>query len=219
MEQYLFRLFLFSSTLLAAAVAGGIKVRSMDSRYRWIVVYLIAGVVNEVIGFFCGWWFRTNVVNNNFFMLAELLILNFQFMAWNQDDRKKQWYLLPVIFFSGLFLVTSLLQGVKQPLVYFNFLYCFYLALCATTWLARLMATDDRPFYKNARAIICSCMMIYFSYRIIVEAFWLYGLNISAAFRIEVQAIIRWINLFINFLYLYALKWIPKKPDYITYYG
>lgn len=219
MEQYLYKLLLYNSGLILATIAGISRYRYIDEMYRPFVMYIFLGFCNELLSLFSSIIFKTTFINNNLFMLGELLLLNLQFKYWSRSNRQRRSYTTASCLFLSLFVITAAYKGLEQNLFFFNAAYCFYLVMCATGKLGWLVSNDPVPFYKNPVFIICCAIIIYFSFRIIIEAFWFYGLHKSSFFRNEVYVILMLINLFVNILYLYALLWIQKKPDYITFYG
>jgi len=219
MEQYLYRILFFSSGLILAAAAGIIRYRYAGRRYQPFIIYLCAGVLSEVVSFFSAWILRTNAVSNNFFMLAEVLLLNWQFKRWNSYGTGLKWYNRAAVFFCSLFLIQAAWKGIDQELFYFNVLYCCYLVTCGLERMSQSVVFSHSAWYKNSDVIICCGMVIYFSCRVIIETFWLYGLFKSPLFRNEVHGLMVWIDLFVNFMYVYAILWIQKKPGYITFYG
>ena len=79
-----------------------------------------------------------------------------------------------------------------------------------------LIVTYRKKLLKNPVFLICSGFIIYFTYKILIEAFWLYGLKAGKGFRINVYLLLTWINLIVNLIYALAMLWIPKKPQHIT---
>jgi hypothetical protein len=219
MNSYILMVLWYSSGLILAAAAGLARFKYIDPQYRPFIFYLWLGIVNEAVSYYCGKWFKTNVANNNIFFLAEFLLLNLQFKKWDTHARHTKWYRWAGWFFLALFISGVVWKGIQQDLFYFNVLYCLYLVLCATRLLATIVASPEKPFAKDARFIICGAGIIYFSYRIIIETFLYYGLQKSILFRQDVHEVLLWINLLVNFMYLYAIIWMQKKPGYITWYG
>jgi hypothetical protein len=59
--------------------------------------------------------------------------------------------------------------------------------------------------------LICNAFIIYFTFKILVEAFWLYGVNESVNFQAMVFDISSYINVFTNLIYALAVLWMPMK--------
>lgn len=219
MQQYLYNVFLFNTGLILAVIAGISRYQKIDMKYRPFIWYLLLSFLNEAISLGSSIWFKTTVVNNNIFMLAEMLLLNRQFENWVENPLLKKYTRVASAILACVCIAEWAVNGIAVPLFYFNVGYSFYLVMFATHRLAWLSINDERRVYKNPAFIICAGMVFYFCMRIIVEAFWFYGLHKSPFFRNEVYVILMSVNLFVNLLYLYAILWIQKKPDYITFYG
>jgi hypothetical protein len=54
----------------------------------------------------------------------------------------------------------------------------------------------------------------FFTCKILIEIFWVYGLNSSRDFRVEVYRIMTFINLTVNLIYAITLIWMPAKREY-----
>ncbi|MGN6533241.1 MAG: hypothetical protein ACTHK0_15970, partial [Ginsengibacter sp.] len=61
-------------------------------------------------------------------------------------------------------------------------------------------------------------LIVYYTFKIFIEAFLLYGLEAGQAFYKRLFVILAWINLFTNLLFAYAILCIPKKIYYIEPY-
>lgn len=79
----------------------------------------------------------------------------------------------------------------------------------------RIIITERKSLIRNPVFIICLAFIIYFTYKVLLEIFWLYGLNSSREFRVEVYNIFKYINLFANLIYALAILWIPRKREYM----
>jgi hypothetical protein len=79
----------------------------------------------------------------------------------------------------------------------------------------RLVFSFSGDLLKSPVFLICNAFTIYFTYKILVEVFWIYGLNTTKSFRTDVYIILTWINALTNILYSIAMICIPKKPRYI----
>lgn len=81
-----------------------------------------------------------------------------------------------------------------------------------------ILVSGIRKMMKYALFLICLAFTIYFTYKIIVEAFWLYGLESSTSFQLLVWNITVFVNLIANLMYALAIVWIPKKKPSILPY-
>jgi hypothetical protein len=52
---------------------------------------------------------------------------------------------------------------------------------------------------------------VYFTYSVLVEAFWIFGINHSSVFRNNIYGILSYINLFVNLLFTLAIVWMPTR--------
>jgi hypothetical protein len=111
-----------------------------------------------------------------------------------------------------MWLYENLVQGqIAAVSGFFRFTYSVVIVLLSITRINGVIATSRESMLVNPDFLLCAGFIIYFTYKIVVEAFWLYGLTASANFQLRVYDIMAYINLFINLLYAYAILWMPRK--------
>lgn len=81
--------------------------------------------------------------------------------------------------------------------------------------LGRVMFREPGNILLQTEFLVCMGLTLYFTYTILIEVFWLYGLNKSVAFRLGIYEVFGYINLFTNFVFAFAAIWIPLKRRYI----
>jgi hypothetical protein len=107
------------------------------------------------------------------------------------------------------------IQGLGSMNLNFRLFYSFLIVLMSIHVCNRLVFTFNGPLLKSPVFLICTSFILYFTYKILVEVFWIYGLNKAKNFRMDVYIIMAWINALANIIYLLAILCIPKKPRYL----
>jgi len=92
-------------------------------------------------------------------------------------------------------------------------MYSFCVVLLGIRVINDLLFTE-RDLLKNPTFLICIGIIIFFTYQIIEEMFWLYGLKESAIFRQNIQSILMIINLLSNLIYALAILWMRKRQAF-----
>lgn len=77
----------------------------------------------------------------------------------------------------------------------------------------RLIGSERKTLLKNSIFIISTIFVFYFTLKVIVEAFWVYGLN-ETNFQTNVYHISVIVNVFANLLYTIAILWMPSKQRF-----
>ncbi|HUR11065.1 MAG TPA: hypothetical protein VM012_06835 [Flavitalea sp.] len=131
--------------------------------------------------------------------------------------RKFKWayILLGIVFFItwtiNNFIIFSF--GTDYNSV-FNMVYASVLVLLAITSLNEILV-KEKEIITNPVFWICAGMIIFFTYAILVEVFWLYGMSTDVAFSGRVYAVFSWVNLFCNLIYAVAILWMRKKQAFM----
>lgn len=154
--------------------------------------------------------------NNNVYILAEALLILWQFKEWDIFASFKKGFLLLASFLITVWLLE---HGTKERLfnihLSFRLIYSLMIVLMSIHINNRLVFTSGGSLIKSPVFLICNGFTIYFTYKILVEVFWIYGLNATKAFRIDVYILMSWINAFTNILYSFAILCIQRRPRYI----
>ena len=206
---------LFSATILFPAIAGIIKFRNIEKLYYPFIIYLWVATLNEIISYFISLLGYSTTLNNNIYILAESLLILWQFKEWEIfQSYKKGYALLALALVAVCLFDNSNIESLGSITNPFRLFYSFMIVLMSIHINNRLAFTYKKNLLKSPVFIICCGFTIYFTYKILVEVFWIYGLNSTRNFRTDVYIILTWINALINILYLVALICIPKKPHY-----
>ena len=207
---------LFSATIVIPAIAGIIKFRSTERIFYPFIIFLWVATLNEMISYIASLLGYSTTLNNNIYILAEALLILWQFKEWEIFQSYKKVYSILALTLVAVWLFDNSniekLGSITSP---FRLLYSFMIVLMSIHTNNSLVFASKKNLLKNPLFIICCGFTIYFTYKILIEVFWIYGLNSTRNFRIGVYEILTWINALINILYLVALLCIPKKPHYI----
>lgn len=100
---------------------------------------------------------------------------------------------------------------------HFRIYYAFLLVLLSLYEVNTAIYGNTKTILKNTRFLVCTGLIMLYTFKIITELFWLYGINNSDAFLYNVYSWFGYVNMIINLLFILAVLWIPKKPRYITF--
>jgi hypothetical protein len=184
----------------------------MDRAYLPFMLLIIAAFANELTSEITGRVFKNTNVNANIYVLLESIFILWQFKRWKLFDRYRNFFHGLLGAFITVWLVECfLISKIIYIASYFRIFYSFAVALMSVQMINVLIVNESRSLAKNATFLICIGFIIFFTYKVLVEVFWLYGLNHSNDFRANVYRILLFINLFTNLIYALAALWIPRK--------
>jgi hypothetical protein len=180
------------------------------------ILFLTVGFVCEIISIILIKLKYTNAPVYNVYSLLEAMLLVFLFNRWGLFSRMRTlpfvfYFLLPVASLSEWFYRHELSSFTSFFVIGYSFLVIFL----SINQLQVVLFTEPFRIYQNPVFLICLGLVLYFTSTVLIEVFWVYGLNGSEAFRKRVVSIFSYVNLFTNLVFLIATLWIPLKPSYI----
>ena len=210
---------LFSMSIGIGAITGWVRIKKVDPAFFPYIIWLGISFLNEIYSYFITEAGYSNVISYDIFLLIEVMIINWQFKRWHLYERGSKLYLiLQLLFICGWVSEIIARGGLQQFDSYFIIGSSAIIVLLSINMLNQIIFKDPSVLIINPIFLICMSMVVYFTFSILVEVFWLYGLNKSKEFRISIYEILAYINLFTNLVYGIATIWIPMKPRYILRY-
>lgn len=204
---------LFSLSVGIGAIAGRVRYRKIDPVF-WPFIYLLwVGFTNELISIGLMYGGYSNFVNNNIFFLLEALLICFQFYRWDILGRRK--YLLLQSTFIIFWVAECILQSIYTMNSYFIIFHSFIVVLMSIHMINKIVFAENTSLLKHPVFLICMGFIVYFTYSVLVEVFWLYGLTQSKVFRLRIYEVLSYINLLVNLVYAIAILWMPMRQQYI----
>ncbi len=197
-----------------AAILGLVYSKRIDRAFFPFIFFLWAGFLNEIVSGICISLYRTNAINSNIYILISSLLVLWQFSNWGLFKSNNRVFLFLILLFISCWVIDSFFIGhISRFNPYYRIFYSFSVVLMSIQMINRLFSTQKKQLIRNSVFLICICFIVFFTYKALVEIFWVYGLNASRDFRVEVYRIMTYINLTANLLYAIAVLWIPRKQE------
>ena len=209
---------IFSMSIGIGAVIGWVKIKKIDPAYFPYLLWLGLSFLNEIYSYIITEEGYSNVVSYNIFLIIEATLILWQFKKWQLFKTINRYYFLQSIFLTGWIAEVIGRSGLHQFNSYFIIGESTLIVFMSISMLNKVMFKESSALFMNPIFLICMGMIVYFTYSILIEVFWLYGLNKSKQFRIKIYEILAYINLITNLVYGIATIWIPLKPRYILRY-
>jgi hypothetical protein len=193
-----------------------IRYKKLDERFNPFIWVIWLGMATEAINTLlltCG---QTNVWVTNIYVLIEALLLCELFRRWQLFSHHQWFYSLLMGFIIAGWLLELLVRGSLYP-TFSIFIICssFFLVFTSIQGVNTVLFKEPTHILKNPIFVLSIGFILFFTMAILLEMFWFYGLTKSRFFRIRVYQIFMYVNLITNFIYAYALLWIPLKRHYL----
>ena len=195
-----------------AAVPGLIRFRKVDPAYQPFIIIVCLGFINHSLSVILSYYLRSSMVNGNIFVLIESLLYVWQFHQWGLfKEKKKKAFIIAAMLLAVWLADNLVVHSIREFNSGFRIFSSFIMVFLAIDQVTSLVTNAKVNLLRNAIFIICSGMLIYFSYKIFIEVFFLVELRPSLKLVDPIYAILIGINFFVNFLFAWAILWIPKK--------
>jgi hypothetical protein len=208
-------IYILSYAVGISALLSLIRWKHILSKDYFFIAFLWAGTFNEIIGAYTAYVYKTNAIPSNIYTFISSVLLVCQFNNWQLFGSNKQIYKWFIGALTLFWLWENFVHGtIFQFGPYYRISYSFMIVLMAIHMINLLVLQKEIAISKNYVFLICIAFVLFFSTKILVEIFYLYGLNGSKNFRKLVYDIISYVNLLTNILYAIAILWIPKKRTF-----
>ncbi len=210
---------LFSFSIALGAILGWFRLKKLDPAFFPFILLLTAGFLNEVVSVVVLHSGYSNAPSYNIYSLVEVLLICWQFNRWNLFGERKGWFIgvlviCLIVWAADIFIINSIYRFSSYSII----LHSFVIVVMSIHMINHLIFKEIVSFMRHPVFLICLGFIFYFTYAILVEMFWVLGLNRSGSFRAKIYEILSYINLITNLIYALAVLWMPMKPRYIMPY-
>lgn len=212
-------LMLLRFTKIVPAVVAFINRKKIDPLFVPFLWLIWMGLLNESVSEVCNRTIRTNAINSNIYVLIDAFIILWQFDKWKLFSGFKQMPYLTALLLTIVWVLDMLVfHQLNVFTSYFRIVYSFITVLLSISMMNTMIANERGNLLRNAVFLICVTFIIFYTYKMLVELFWVNGLyddhGKGSSFRYHVSNIFRYVNVFCNFAYALIFLWIPKKQVY-----
>jgi len=198
-----------------AAIIGLVRIFSVDKIYYPLIFLAWLGLTGEIVNSIVIHHHHSNALNDNIYSLLESITLLWIFRNWGLFKKRPQFFIYYLVFYIIAWItVNFFISSIRTFNSYFNILYAFITVLMAIHLINKLIVSGQKKLYRSTIFLACIGFVIFFTYKAMVEIFWVWGLNGSVPFRLKVYRIMTFINLAVNLIYALAILWIPRKREY-----
>lgn len=205
---------LLSYSIFITAVIFLVRRRWLPAEFQPLGLLILVGSINELISTVVTFSGGYTSANNNVYQLLEALLLLTLFRKWGAISNDRTLFYIGFITICTGWLLEILLAGFKQYLVFFSIVYSFGVVFFSIRFMNAQHLSPALLPVKKSVLLICSCFIVYFSCRILLDSSWYLGLKYSTSFQWAVFFVMSFINCITNLCYALAILWIPPKQKY-----
>ncbi len=206
---------IISLTIGIGPIIGWVRFHKIDPAFLPFLLLLTIGFLNEVVSIILMKYGYTNIINFNSFKIIESVLLLWQFKNWKLFEKHRNLFYGLMFLFTASWVGENIFISLQGFNSYFIVAQSFILVLLSISMINIIVLADSTPLFRNPVFLICLGLVIYFTYALLVEIFWVFGLNRSRQFRLHIYEIMSYISLLTNLIFAFAFLWIPMKLQYI----
>jgi hypothetical protein len=209
-----------SYSILFAVIIGLVRFRKINRTYQPFIFIIVLSLLSEIASPIAIRYYGTNAVVVNVFILLEFLLWLWQFKRWRGFARRSQWkYPALFISFSGMWIVENvILSRIAVFNSVFTLISAFIIVFLAIDQVNKMIVEEKKMLMRNSKFLICCGLLIFHTYKIMVESFYVMKINQSNSFLSNIFIILVSVNLFVNLLYALATIWIPTRQRFTMQY-
>jgi hypothetical protein len=196
---------------LALAI-GLVRLPVIDPAYRpFILLLAVTGIHAVLSGVLSGdnYW---NTVHLNVYDLVVFLLIYWLFRnlgIFGQSKYAEKLLLFPLTGFW--YAENVVVHSIHEPNIWFTIISSLCIVLMSVHWVATLLVNEKSKLIWNPRFVISVAFVIFFSYKLMTDLFWLNGLGSSEEFKRLIDQIMLFVNFITNLIYAFAFLCIPRK--------
>lgn len=183
----------------------------------FITVLIIKELAEIATLFLIKGYHASNAVPYNILYTAEAFLFTLQFKQWGVFDNNNNVYKFILYSLTAFWIFDHfIMHSFTTFNIYFRLYYCFVLTLMAVYQINLLTVNSNNPLYNNSIGIICTGIILLFTYNIIYEVIFRMGLYNKkyTDFAIKTDEVMAYVNAVANLLFAWAMYNLPLKKDF-----
>lgn len=213
------QILILSFSILLPAAISALRIKKIDAEFYPFILCIWVAALNEIISAILSTFNINTATNNNIYVITEALLIGWQFKNWGLFRFYKYAFTLYILLIVVVWMFeTSFFNELHVINGGFRITGSFLIVLMSILVNNKLIYHYKGALLKSPIFIIGTGLIFYFTFKIFIETFLLYGITVSPGFYKSLFTILAWINLFTNLLFAYAILYIPKKIYYTDPY-
>jgi hypothetical protein len=203
---------IFNLSILIAAVLAIFRFKKINRLYYPFIYVLWLACVNEILSTLLVLNGYSPAVNNNIYVGIEALLFTYFLVKTQLFKVGAHFFYFAAAGLIGLWIYENIfLHKLYSISSYFRIGTSFLLVPLSIMVINNLITSTRKKIFRNSIFLICTGFIIYFTFKVMIEVFWLYGLSQSSTFQALIYDVMNYINLFTNLIFTLAVLWMPRK--------
>jgi hypothetical protein len=215
MSNFTFNVILTVSVIIPSLI-GLFRYKEVIKSYHPILILFLVALVNETLSIYLSTKIYSTSYNNNIYIFIELMLFLWQFYRWGFPRKRRTTHILIISIFSALVWILDnlVLNSIADINPLFRVYYSFVLIYLSIDQINSLIVNERGKLFQNSRFLFCAGILLFYSYKSLIESFYLFHIGFSNQFYHYLFLILAFVNVFVNFLYGVAVLCIPTREKF-----
>ena len=205
--------------VLLAGVLALVRFKMINRRYYPFLYFIWLGCLAEIFGEVAAQLSNSNAAVYNVYVLCEACLILWFFKSVGLLAKPVNDLLVTIGMVSIAWLIELYLrQSFSVRFTYYRVFYAFIIVLYSIQLLSKVLVADYKGILTEPLFIISSAFILYFTYKILIEAMAIYGFRRSNDFLLAIYDVMTYINFTTNILYTFSIIWITRRTRFTLQY-
>jgi hypothetical protein len=206
---------LLSLIVVVPSIVAIVRFRMIDPGFYPFLFVIFLGLLNECLSTYLQQQNVRIAPATNIYSLLEAGFVTWQFKNWNLFKKNATPKILIVSFICVWCIEIFFVSSINHYVSYYNIFYSFAIVLMSIQMMNKLLIMVTRKLLTNPIFLACAGFILFFTFAIMVEIFWMYGLSASKEFRLKVYDMLAYVNFIVNIVFTISILWMPTKQKFI----
>lgn len=204
-----------SYSIIISVIIAAIRYKVIIKSFRPFVIFLFCAFISECVSTYLIRTSMTNALWANIYVLVEFILLVRLFKNWSMQKRKNSFYNLLTIAAVAVWAIDNLIiNSIFNSNSIYRIAYSLILIFLSIDEINQIIVAERKSILSNPKFIICIAVLIFFSFKSVIESFIVIDLNLGKYFYWYIFLIFAFINFIANILFAFAALWMPTKQKF-----
>ena len=204
---------IFKFSIVLSLIIGLVRYGKISRTYHPFIIIMLAAFLAEISSTITSLLYKSDALSSNVYVIIECFLWLWQFKRWGAGFERAWMSSVMTGALVSIWVIESIVTGLIHFNTVFVIVYSFLLVLLAINQVNKLIVQEKTNLLKNAKFLICSGMIIFYTYSVLVNSFYVLDIE-SVRFLSNIYYILIYVNLFVNLLYAIAILWIPRRERF-----
>lgn len=201
------------------AILGVIRQHQDMRTYRPFFIFLLLGWLNEIVSTIVIHYGMSNAVNSNIYVLAEFLCILLLFRNWGTSPKRFTVYRIVAIMITSFWIADNIVvNSITETNAVYRLCYSLVLVFFSVDQINHVVFMERTEILRNSKFIICSGFLLFFTFKALMESFYVFELGLSIKFHQRFMMVMVIVNVLVNLIYSIAILWMPRKQNFSLHY-